>query len=557
MLLPVPRPDPEATIAAYAPIGNMILRFSGRREFVAIPNAEAINFRRDQSYTVECWVRPEKVQPFTAAPDNGVVEKWSGGPAGYPYAIRYINQTGGGDAGRVVVARWDGSYSTSVLSEWAIDDGEFHHVAMVFAAGDPGQLSLFVDARPSGGPVDDMTTGPTENDSPLFLGRRGDAPHPNFFAGDLGRVRVWKGALTRKDIEATMYATYFGRYQLRGPDGQVRAELVGNWRCDEGYGDLAYDYSGRDSGRFGGGQEDQAPVWVVSTILPRYGVWVPAAGPRGEVGGGAALEPASYVYAVGQVHTRFPSQSVEKEFYQAVAPDEAHLPPEKLYLKVLGRGENLYIAREMCWTFSISNTDSFVLVPRAERQLVQLIAALQPRLSTSFDVIVGRKGPRAEEDRCPDLRLPTLLCDEVSIFTLAEAVELITQALVEQGFRPEAGQVETVVNLMIPLLANTGDRDEQRGLDFALLRYREVYVRTWRLMFTTDGVSGARIRQEYAFESAATRPADVQGNSRIVDVVFTYRGVETRERVRYFVGVDVGGEFPFVVNGLTRYFPGA
>lgn len=288
MLLPLPRPGLEATIAAYAPIGGMVLRFSGCREFVAIPNAEAINFQRDQSYTVECWVRPEKVQPFTAARDNDVVEKWSG-TGGYPYVIRYLNQTGGANAGRVVAARWDGRQSTSVLSAGRIDDGEFHHVAMVFTAGSPGQLSLFIDGRPAGGPVDDLTSGATDNDSPLFLARRGeDAPHPNYFAGDLGRVRVWKGALTQREIEATMHATYFGPYEFHHADGTVGARLVGNWRCDEGYGDLAYDYSGgRDAGRLGGGRDDQAPVWVVSTILPRYDVVQGLASTRGEKGDGA------------------------------------------------------------------------------------------------------------------------------------------------------------------------------------------------------------------------------------------------------------------------------
>lgn len=275
----------------------------------------------------------------------------------------------------------------------------------------------------------------------------------------------------------------------------------------------------------------------------------------GGPGPAAAAEIAAPVYAAGTVDAHFPSQSVQKEFYQAVAPEDVHLPPEKLYLKVLGRGQNLYIAREMCWTLSIFGTKSFVLVPASERQLVQLIAALQPHLTTSLDVIVGRKGALAAADRCRDLRLPGLLCEEVSIFTCAEAVALITRALVEQGFAPAVDQVETVLRRMIPLLANTGDRDEPRALNFALLRYREVYVRTWRLLFTTGGVEGARVPQEYSFEGVATRPADVQGNSRIVDVVFTYRGVETRERVRYFTSVDVGGEFPYVVNGLTRYFP--
>src|SRR5262249_43229758 len=48
---------------------------------------------------------------------------------------------------------------------------------------------------------------------------------------------------------------------------QVIATLLGNWRCDEGYGTLAFDYTSIFNAALGGGKAEDSPEWIVSTIL--------------------------------------------------------------------------------------------------------------------------------------------------------------------------------------------------------------------------------------------------------------------------------------------------
>ena len=168
--------------------------------------------------------------------------------------------------------RYDGVTKPAVTSNIRIDDGDFHHIAFVRATETgTGKLYLYIDGRLHGGPADDTTTGTTENDSALYLGRRGKNPanDDNFFAGQLGRVRIWQGALSEEQIKATMYQTLTGKVELRNPAGKVTATLVGNWCCDEGYGNLAFDHAGGDTGLLGGGNTADEPDWVVFTFPPR------------------------------------------------------------------------------------------------------------------------------------------------------------------------------------------------------------------------------------------------------------------------------------------------
>ena len=275
-LFPLPSPFIAGnTVPYYAPIGDMILAFDGESDYVRIPTADDINFGPQDDFTVEFWAKPEKEQVYTKHGDNEMVEKWSG-TGGYPYAIRYLNQTvtPATDRGKVIATRFDGDITklnSAVISNITIDDGDFHHIAFVRATGNgTGKLYLYIDGRLHGGPVDDYATGDTTNDSPLYLGRRGGNPanDDNFFTGQLGRVRIWQGALTEEQVKATMYQTLTGKIEFRDQTGKVTAKLVGNWRSDEGYGSLTFDYAGWNTGLLGGGTAADEPNWVVSTILP-------------------------------------------------------------------------------------------------------------------------------------------------------------------------------------------------------------------------------------------------------------------------------------------------
>src|SRR5881394_584642 len=90
--------------------------------------------------------------------------------------------------------------------------------------------------------------------------------------------------------------------------------------------------------------------------------------------------PASYVYAIGRLRPAFPSASVEQEFYQAVtrpaqSDGAGHVPDDALAYSILSLGQNLYIAREICWVLQIDGADqvgfvdAYVVLPRTYVEL--------------------------------------------------------------------------------------------------------------------------------------------------------------------------------------------
>ena len=78
----------------------------------------------------------------------------------------------------------------------------------------------------------------------------------NNFLGQIDEVRIWNVARSGEQIEANMDATLAGDEE----------GLVGYWRFNEGYGDIAFDEtSNGNNGQLGGGNAANKPQWVVST----------------------------------------------------------------------------------------------------------------------------------------------------------------------------------------------------------------------------------------------------------------------------------------------------
>ncbi len=70
--------------------------------------------------------------------------------------------------------------------------------------------------------------------------------------------------------------------------------------------------------------------------------------------GGVAGSPASYVYALGQIETRFPRPSVEKEVAQATGRAEtAGQTDRQAFQRMLLQRENRYLARQLCWVLTV------------------------------------------------------------------------------------------------------------------------------------------------------------------------------------------------------------
>lgn len=388
--------QPALTSPKFAALGSMTLNYSGQGDSVTIPSQDTLNVEGD--FTLELWMLPAADQPN---PDTRnqigqvvyLVTKFPGNdpPTGtsvgaFPYELAYFTPADTTNAGKIYARRSDGTTDDSLISDVTVNDGGFHHIAFV---SNGSKLYLYVDGQqqttPPGG-VNELTgCGNTTN---VTFGKR-QYGTSGLFAGSLGWVRLWDGALgagvhtAEGALQASMWsmpATAFDSMrsqmgmsaiptpvqQLTVPSGTtgtftlsyagatttplastaneaaVRSALqslgtigsghvtctggslgtapisitlasslqssdlpivpdssalnrgtatvieyiggprvIGDWRCNEGYGTTAYDYTSTGQGRFsfdGGlagtygnngtlGGADPSPKWMVSSLL--------------------------------------------------------------------------------------------------------------------------------------------------------------------------------------------------------------------------------------------------------------------------------------------------
>ncbi|HSH05112.1 MAG TPA: LamG-like jellyroll fold domain-containing protein [Anaerolineae bacterium] len=172
------------------------LQLDGINQYVTIDDHPDLNFAHDEDFTVALWVKADPIQNDTAFIDNEIVIKWSTS-GGYPFALRYLNQTSDPALrGRIRAGRYDGTNFSYIDSSIRIDDGHYHHVAFTKLGPD---LSLYIDGILAG-TTTDTTTGNTENSSPLYLGRRGSGS--NHFGGEIDDLHLFRQSLSPAEVGA-------------------------------------------------------------------------------------------------------------------------------------------------------------------------------------------------------------------------------------------------------------------------------------------------------------------------------------------------------------------
>ncbi|MBT9316584.1 cyanobactin maturation protease PatG family protein [Leptothoe spongobia] len=267
---------------------------------------------------------------------------------------------------------------------------------------------------------------------------------------------------------------------------------------------------------------------------------------------------SQYVYAVGTVVPRFPNMSLEKEYKQAVVQDADTEGQStrmwEIQYSVLNKPENRYIARDLCWVFSIQNVDTYILEPKTNDELQQLINMLphstsqgssEPSNEEQVDVVIGDLGPIAPPEKCNGLQLPIVILNNTYSFTVQEFLSNLRQAIDSQ--RSEDDLLRYVFKLLMQLADNVGNLDEHRAVNYVALRYHEVYKQTIEQYqqdppHVLDGVNVQMSR------------LNASGTRRIVEVIFTYRNDQTDVKTRFYASVDVGGMFPFLVDALQPYY---
>lgn len=252
--------------------------------------------------------------------------------------------------------------------------------------------------------------------------------------------------------------------------------------------------------------------------------------------------PPTFIYAIGSVQVRFPSPGVEREFAQASKGTETtQLTGEQALHKVLL--ENRYLAREVCWTFSVEGVTTYILTPRDPLDLTQLLEAIEPgNRGVDCDLVIGVKGPLAEAEMCNGLTLPIVVFDQIYSFDIPELIGALPtpEGLKEKAFRAAANELFFRVQ---QLADNVGELDEHRALNYLAVRYPRIY-----------DLAAEMYGEDSALTEVEVQPSRLSGARNLLDVVFSYVSRKTDVVSKYYVRVDVSEKYPFLASKLSPFF---
>lgn len=259
------------------------------------------------------------------------------------------------------------------------------------------------------------------------------------------------------------------------------------------------------------------------------------------------LPAARFVYAIGRVEPRFVDVAAEREYAQVVARyDTAGATERQTMQRVLAERENRYLARQVCWVFTVERLPTYVLVPRDPMDLELLVDALRPaNHMTDLDVVVGLRGPLAPPEMCGGMVLPIVAFDQLYSFGRDDLISAIPMPddlddSDQERFRNSA---EELLDLIMQMADNAGSTDEHRALNYLAVRYPAVYAAAAEAHRTEKNLSGVEVR-----------PSRLAGAQSIVNVVFTFTHRRTDVRDSLFVRVNVSGEFPFLTSKLQPFY---
>jgi PatG C-terminal len=260
---------------------------------------------------------------------------------------------------------------------------------------------------------------------------------------------------------------------------------------------------------------------------------------------GPEAAPA-FVYALGRIEARFPRAAVEKEFAQATArADTAGKTDREAFHAVLAARENRYLARQMCWVFSVQGLEAYLLRPRDPADWDLLIDAIGGPAEPLpwMSLVVGLRGPVAAPQMCNGLAVPIVAFDQLYSFDHASLMSAIPRPEKSTDDAPFASAAEELFARVMQLTDNAGASDEHRALNYLAMRYPAIYA----------NAADCHAR-DYSLKSVDVRPSTLSTTRSIVDVVFSYANRNTDFTEKFFVRVDVTEEFPFLVTKLAPYF---
>ncbi len=268
-----------------------------------------------------------------------------------------------------------------------------------------------------------------------------------------------------------------------------------------------------------------------------------------------------YVYAIGRVGYVYPNESVRNEVSQAryragIPFDMSDSDGLSSLLSKDNKPEYYYLASKLCWIFTLGRLETFILAPTSAILLDNLINTItspsrdlskQLIEEPSIDLIVGKKGPLSPPGMCGNLVLPIVGVDQVSTYKVKDIIKTIKEKWNKDLGMPKEkfeGYIDNIFSKMIEAADNEGAMDEQRAVNYLVIRAISIYIESARLQ-----------DRSLKLEDITPTPVKNVGTRKIVEVVFIFRSEAPGGLMeRYSIKVDTTGEFPYIVSGFTPYY---
>lgn len=251
-----------------------------------------------------------------------------------------------------------------------------------------------------------------------------------------------------------------------------------------------------------------------------------------------------YVYALGRVQPQFSNLGAQQEFAQVVArTDTAGKTDQQVFQAVVTARANRYLARQLCWVFTVQGIETYLLLPRDPADLELLLETVRKEPSgDDIDLVVGLRGPMASPEACNGLMVPIVGFDQIYSFDRNDLIEAIPRSdnTAAEEFGPAAEELFTRI---MQLTDNAGATSEHRALNFLAMRYSAIYGKTVE-----------QFARDFSLTGVEARPSPLSSTRNIVEVIFSFTNRSTDFTEKFFVRVDVTEEFPFLTSKLSPYF---
>lgn len=257
-----------------------------------------------------------------------------------------------------------------------------------------------------------------------------------------------------------------------------------------------------------------------------------------------AANSSPFIYVIGGIDVQFSRLSVEKEIAQAARmADTARLTDRQTCHKVLSQAENRYLLRQVCFTLTIRDLETYILKPADPSVLDLLVGALRPtRSPMDLNVVVGVRGPTAALGECNSMMLPIVLVDQLWAFDRPSLIADLKppEKMPQKEF---AAAADELFDRIMQMAYNMGETDEKRAINYLAVRCAGIY--------TTTAEAFAR---NCSLSAVLVRPSPLSGARKMLDVVFTYTNRGTGVDELYSVCTDVTDQYPFQVTKVSPYY---